>query len=65
MSFGSKPVTLNAAYFNCAPHPMTKKKVCGADFTTTIKRSDYGIKYGLPLLADNVLLRINVEAIKD
>jgi len=61
----SQPVTLTATHFYCGPHPMNKKKVCGADFTTTIKRSDYGIKYGLPLLADNVLLRINVEAIKD
>jgi polyisoprenoid-binding protein YceI len=61
----SRPVTLTASYFNCAPHPMNKKMTCGADFSTRIKRSDYGIEYGLPLLADDVLLRINVEAIKD
>ena len=61
----SRPVTLKAEYFNCAPHPMLKKKVCGAELTTTIKRSDFGIKAYLPVLADDVLLRINVEAIKD
>lgn len=61
----SRPVTLRAEYFNCAPHPMLKKKVCGAELTTTIKRSDFGIKTYLPALADDVLLRINVEAIKD
>ena len=61
----ARPVTLTASHFNCAPHPSTKKKVCGADLTTRIKRSDYGMKYGLPVLADDVLLRINVEAIKD
>ena len=61
----SQPVTLTANHFYCAPHPMNKKKVCGADFSTTIKRSDFGLKYGLPALGDNVLLRINVEAIKD
>jgi polyisoprenoid-binding protein YceI len=31
----------------------------------TIKRSEFGMKYGLPGLADDVLLRVNVEAIKD
>jgi polyisoprenoid-binding protein YceI len=33
--------------------------------STTIKRSDFGIKYLLPTLGDEVLLRVNVEAIKD
>ena len=61
----TRPVTLKAEYFNCAPHPMLKTKVCGAEFSTTIKRSDFGIKTYLPVLADDVLLRINVEAIKD
>lgn len=61
----SRPVSLKAEYFNCAPHPMLKKKVCGAEFTTTIKRSDFGIKTYLPALADDVMLRINVEAVKD
>ncbi len=61
----TQPVTLAANTFQCAPHPMMKKKVCGGDFEATIKRSDYGIKYALPALGDEVKLRINVEAIKD
>jgi len=61
----SRPVTLRAEHFNCAPHPMSKKKVCGAELTTSIKRSDFGIKTYLPVLADDVMLRINVEAVKD
>lgn len=61
----SRPVTLVAGHFNCAPHPMTKKKVCGAELTTSIKRSDFGINAYLPALADDVMLRINVEAVKD
>jgi polyisoprenoid-binding protein YceI len=61
----SRPVTLAATAFRCAPHPMMKKEVCGAEFTTTIKRSDFGMKYALPALADDVLLRINIEAIHD
>src|SRR5258708_18963798 len=61
----TQPVTVAVNFFHCAPHPLTKKKVCGADLSATIKRGSFGIKYGLPALADSVLLRINVEAIKD
>jgi polyisoprenoid-binding protein YceI len=61
----TRPVTLNANMFNCGPHPMTKKKWCGADLVATIKRSDFGMKYALPALADEVTLRIPVEAMKD
>ena len=61
----TKPVTLTAQHFNCGNHPMNKKAMCGAEFTTTIKRTDWGMKYAVPAVADEVLLRINVEAFKD
>jgi polyisoprenoid-binding protein YceI len=61
----TKPVTLKVDNFNCSVNPMLKKKICGAELTTTIKRSDFGMSAYLPALADDVLLRINVEAIKD
>jgi polyisoprenoid-binding protein YceI len=61
----TKPVTLTAHTFNCAPHPMMKKKVCGGDFEANVKRSEFGMKYALPALADDVKLRVNVEAMKD
>jgi len=61
----TKPVTLKVVMFHCGPHPMTKKKQCGGDLTTTVKRSDFGMKYALPALADDVTLHIGVEAIKD
>ena len=65
MHGATQPVTLKAEQFNCAPHPMTKKKVCGADFSATVTRGDFGIKTGIPMVADEVKLRINVEAMKD
>jgi polyisoprenoid-binding protein YceI len=61
----SKPVSFTVSYFRCADHPMLKRKVCGADMTATIKRSDFNITYGLPMVADDVVLRVNVEAMKD
>jgi polyisoprenoid-binding protein YceI len=61
----SKPVTFDVPFFKCAVNLMIMRKVCGADMTANIRRSDFGMKYGLPMLADEVLLRVNVEAIKD
>lgn len=61
----TKPVTLTVTAFNCGPHPMSKKPMCGADATTTIKRSDFNVKYAIPAVADEVKLSIPVEATKD
>jgi len=61
----TKPVTLAASYFNCGAHPVNKKKMCGGDFVATLKRTDFGMKYAVPAVADEVTLRIQVEAFKD
>ena len=61
----TKPVTLTITSFKCGPNPVAKKDACGADATATIKRSDFGMKYALPALGDDVKLVINVEALKD
>jgi len=61
----TKPVTLNVDYFKCALHPMTKKPACGADATTTIKRSDFGMKYLVGPVSDDVKITLQVEAISE
>ena len=61
----TKPVTLAVSAFNCGNHPMNKKAMCGADASVTIKRTDFGINYGVPALGDDVKLSIPVEAFKD
>jgi len=59
------PVTLKASNFNCYMNPIFKREVCGGDFETTIKRSQWGINYGLEMgVPDDVRLLIQVEAIK-
>jgi polyisoprenoid-binding protein YceI len=57
----SAPVTLIATAFNCYENPYSKKQACGGDFEATIKRSDWGMEYGLPGIPDEVALRIQVE----
>ena len=63
----TRPATLNVNLFNCMPHPMLKKEVCGADAEGELNWSEYGMKlsqYGQGD-AGKVRLRIQVEAIKD
>ena len=63
----ARPATLSINLFNCMPHPMLKKEVCGADAEGELNWSEYGMKmsqYGQGD-AGKVHLRIQVEAIKD
>ena len=58
----TRPVTLDVTHFHCEPHKTLKVQVCGAEMVAKIKRSEFGIVYGLPALSDEMTLRINVEA---
>jgi polyisoprenoid-binding protein YceI len=59
------PVTLKANNFNCYINPMLRREVCGGDFQTTLKRSQWGMNWGLESgVPDEVRLLIQVEAIK-
>lgn len=60
----ANPVTLTATSFGCYENPRLKREVCGGDFETTIKRSQWGMNFGLPGIPDDVRLLIQVEAIK-
>jgi hypothetical protein len=61
----TKPATLTVTHFTCGTHPMLKKDLCGAEATTTIKRSEFGMTKYVPAVGDEVKLAIQVEAIKD
>ena len=65
MAGATHPATLEVAFFRCTTHPIVKRKLCGGEFTARIKRSQWGMTYGIPGVADDVVLRINVEALKD
>jgi len=59
----TKPVTFDADFFKCGNSLVALRKVCGADLSARIRRSDFGMGYGIPAVGDEVLLRVNVEAI--
>ena len=60
----SKPVTLDVDKITCGKHPFNPKinEVCGFNATTSIKRSEFGVKYGLPAIGDDVMIMLEVEA---
>jgi polyisoprenoid-binding protein YceI len=63
----TKPVALAVTHFNCGPSPFNKAiTICGAEVTTSIKRSEWGMKSGIPLMqGDDVRIAIPVEAVKE
>lgn len=60
----TKSVTLKITHMHCGAHPFNKKQVCGFDAEGSIKRSDFGVKYGLPAIGDDMKLLLEVEAVK-
>ena len=58
----SAPLALRAIRFSCRPATATTAEVCGGDFEAQLLRSDFGMSFGLPFIADAVRLVIQVEA---
>lgn len=61
----TRPVTLASTSFNRYQSPYHKTEVVGGDFEATIRRSEWGMKFGLDFgIPDIVKLFIQVEAVK-
>jgi polyisoprenoid-binding protein YceI len=60
-----QPLSLRAERYACrAPGPTDAPgatEICGGDFEADILRSDFGMTFALPFVADRVRLRIQVE----
>lgn len=61
----TKPLTLKVERWVCKDNPMNKKPMCGGNATATLKRTDWGMKYGVPAIGDEIRLWISVEGYKD
>ncbi len=56
----TKPVVLDATFSGAGANPYSKKETVGFHATTTIKRSEFGVSYGIPIVSDAVSLDISV-----
>ena len=62
----TKPVTLNARFYGAGqlPEQMGGGEALGFSGTGSIKRSDFGLGYGIPMVGDNVDLQIEAAFMK-
>jgi len=56
----TKPVVLDTKFSGAGNNPFNKKPTVGFHATTTIKRSEFGVMYGIPVVSDEVKLDISV-----
>jgi len=61
----TKPLSLHVDNWKCGANPMSKKEMCGGNASGTLKRSDFGMKYGLPGVGDDLKLFMEFEGYKD
>jgi polyisoprenoid-binding protein YceI len=61
----TKPATLKVERWVCKDNPMNKKPMCGGNATATLKRTDWGMKFGVPAIGDEIRLWFAVEGYKD
>ena len=59
----TKPLVLNVKLNQVGKHPYTQKRTAGFSVDAEIKRSDYGMTYAIPGVADIVKLTIETEGI--
>ena len=55
----TRPVVLEARFYGAGANPMNKAETVGFSATGQLKRSDFGLGYGVPAVSDVVNLEIN------
>ena len=61
----TKPVTMKVERWVCKDNPMNKKPMCGGNASASLKRTDFGMKYAVPAIGDEIRLWFSVEGYKD
>ena len=56
----TREVILDTQFTGAGAHPRSKVETIGFEATTMINRSDFGINYALPIVSDDVQLKISV-----
>ena len=61
----TRPLTLKVERWVCKDNPFNKKPMCGGNASGALKRSDFGMKYALPAVSDEVRLTVGFEGYRD
>ena len=54
----TNPVTILAEFTGAGANPMNQRETIGFEGTSMIKRSDFGIDFGIPVVSDEVELNL-------
>lgn len=57
----AQPIRLEIARIKCDFNPVSNKRSCAADARSTLQRSRFGMRTGLPFIGDEVRLRIQAN----
>jgi polyisoprenoid-binding protein YceI len=61
----TRPLELEIRDYSCTLQFLTRRPMCGADVHATLRRSDFGMNFGIPLIGDEVRLAIEVEGFRE
>ena len=61
----TKPLTFRIDRWVCKDHPVYKKPSCGGNATAVFKRSEFGMKYAIPSISDEVRLTTLFLAVRE
>ena len=59
----TKPITLHVHFNKADYQPVTNLYISGFNAETTLKRSDFGMSYGIPMVGDEVRVEISTEGV--
>ena len=60
----NRPLTLKVERWLCKAHPFYKKPHCGGNASGTLKRSEFGMKYAVPTIGDDIRITIMFLGLK-
>ena len=61
----TRPLALKIERWVCRDNPASKRPMCGGNASASMKRSDFGMKYGIPAVSDELKLSFVFEGYKD
>lgn len=61
----TRPVELEIRDYTCTLQFLTRRPLCGADVHLVVRRSEFGMNFGIPLIGDEVKLAIEAEGFRD
>lgn len=61
----TRPMTLTVDRWVCKDHAVYKKPACGGNVSGVIKRSEFGMKYAIPSISDDVRLTTLFLGLRD